>query len=317
MRRVRAPRGVCTMIRMRPSASMPRVTNLRSPSASGSSIVTANGSRSACSACAKLTRCLARFDFALDGSNSISTRPLCIFYAYCQASRRKTRLASATAGRQHSAGLADVVVESLMAVRKYGSKLRGRFRCGWCGQPGDGLPLGTDAVMESTHARPYLNTRIRMPHRSCRREAQAERKRRMGATFNLHADQPRCEPLRYAIGRGLGIDGPNRCRSRPAEGQPERVATRTPRSDPLCCSPSRFAFDLVARHGANGIKGRMYSAIAQRGTKSVGLPLFMAALRLRCCCRAWSKRDGRQHTSRDCGTRNRDCGTRTKSVGPK
>ena len=175
MRRVRSPRGVCTMIRMRPSASMPRVTNLRSPSASGSSIVTANGSRSACSACAKLTRCLARFDFALDGSNSISTRPLCILHAYCQASRCKTRLANATAGRQQSAGLADAVVGSLMAVRKYGSPPRGHFRCSWCGQPCDGLPLAPNAVAESMRARPYLNTRMRMPHRSYRREAQAER----------------------------------------------------------------------------------------------------------------------------------------------
>jgi hypothetical protein len=133
---------------------------------------------------------LARFDFALDGSNSITTRQLCIFHAYCQASWRKTRLANATAGRQQSARLTDADAGSLMAIRKYGSPLRGRFRCSWCPQPGDGPPLARNAVAESMFARPHLNTRIRMPHRSCRREVQAKRKRRMGATFNLHADQP-------------------------------------------------------------------------------------------------------------------------------
>ena len=172
MRRVRLPRGVCTMIRMRPSASMPRVTNLRSPSASGSSIVTANGSRSACSACAKLTRCLARFDFALDGSNSISTRLLCIWYAYCQASQCETRLANATAGRRLQSGrLADAVGGALMAVRKYGPPLRGRFRCCWCAQQGDGLPLASDAFAESMRARADLNTRIRMPTEAAVRSA--------------------------------------------------------------------------------------------------------------------------------------------------
>lgn len=66
-----------------------------------------------------------------------------------------------------------------------------------------------------------------------------------GATFNLHADQPWCGDLHYEIGRGLGIGGPQGCCSRPTGGQPERVATGAPRSDLLCCSPPRFAFDLV------------------------------------------------------------------------
>jgi hypothetical protein len=69
---------------------------------------------------------------------------------------------------------------------------------------------------------------------------------------------------------GPGVDGPQHRKPRPAGGEPERVATPAPRSRPLCCSPPRFAFGLVARQGANGITDRMHPAIAQRGTKSVG-----------------------------------------------
>src|SRR5690606_26721860 len=59
-----------------------------SPCASGSSMVTAKGSRSACSACAKLTLCLARLAFAFAGSNSMFTHPVCISHAYCQGPRQ-------------------------------------------------------------------------------------------------------------------------------------------------------------------------------------------------------------------------------------
>ena len=47
-----------------------------------------------------------------------------------------------------------------------------------------------DAFAESMRARSHLSTRIQMPHRSCRLGVQAEQKRRMGATFSLHADEP-------------------------------------------------------------------------------------------------------------------------------
>jgi hypothetical protein len=45
------------------------------------------------------------------------------------------------------------------------------------------------------------------------------------------------------------------------------MATRAPRSDLLCRSPPRFAFDVVALHGANGMATSMHPAFAERGTK--------------------------------------------------
>ena len=84
MSRVLFPRGVCTTTSIRPRASIPSVMKRRSPSASGSSIVTAKESRSACSACAKLTLCFRRLAAALAGSNSMSIDVLCILYTYCQ-----------------------------------------------------------------------------------------------------------------------------------------------------------------------------------------------------------------------------------------
>ena len=88
---MRLPRVVWTTTRIRPRASMPSVTYRASLSESGSSMVTAKGSRSACSACAKSTLCLARFARALTGSNSMSTGPLCICYAYRQGRRSAVR----------------------------------------------------------------------------------------------------------------------------------------------------------------------------------------------------------------------------------
>jgi len=84
MRPTRSPRAVWTTTNTRPRESIPSVTKRCSSSASGSSIVTANGSRRACYASAKLTRCLRRFARAFAGSNSMSTSLLCIYYAYSQ-----------------------------------------------------------------------------------------------------------------------------------------------------------------------------------------------------------------------------------------
>jgi hypothetical protein len=80
MMRARRPRGVYTTTRVRPKASIPSVTKRGSPSASGSSTVTPAGSLRACSACAKLTRCLRRLSAALSGSNSMFhyAYPICI-----------------------------------------------------------------------------------------------------------------------------------------------------------------------------------------------------------------------------------------------
>ena len=160
-----------------------------------------------------------------------------------------------------------------MAVRKYGPPLRGRFRCCWCGQPGDGLPLASDAFAESMRARAALNTRMRMPHRSRGLGVQAEWKRRMAppSTYTLTS-------LGVAIcitrsGVGLALAG-------------HRVAA-------------------LARQGANPnawqqVRRVLTCCAAHRRASPSTL------------CQARSKRDHRQDASRACGTRNKDCGTRSK-----
>jgi hypothetical protein len=71
--RIRGPRHVYAMTRIRPSASVARVTN-RSSSGSSSGIVIAISSWRAVAASAKSTPCFWRFSSALSGSHSTCTR---------------------------------------------------------------------------------------------------------------------------------------------------------------------------------------------------------------------------------------------------
>jgi hypothetical protein len=65
------------------------------------------------------------------------------------------------------------------------SSVTARSRISWCSQPGDGLPLASDAFAESLRTRADLNTRIRIAHRS--RSLGCGTQARDGPPSSIHA----------------------------------------------------------------------------------------------------------------------------------
>ena len=144
------------------------------------------------------------------------------------------------------------------------SSVTARSQIRWCSQPGDGLPLASDAFAESMRARADLNTRIRIAHRS----------------------------------RSLV------CGTQARDGPPSSIHALTSRDVALCVTRTGVGFALTDHSITELARQRAKPNAWQHPRRVLARCAAHGRASPSTLCQARSKRDHRQDASRDYAMRN-------------